>query len=92
MKKKKLSLDNIKVQSFITNMDSNASLGGRPEASGEFGPICISEFPNCEPSGEFGPICVSEFPNCGSAYTDCNQATCGWYCISDVTCIRILCN
>jgi hypothetical protein len=71
MRKKKLVLENLVVESFDSAPPPLADRGTvRGYLSGQYGPACASEYPNCDPSGAYGPDCASEWPNCGYGQTD----------------------
>lgn len=79
MPRKKLALDlaELRVQSFET-AEAAAERGTvRGMATGQYGPLCASEDPNC--TGLYGPACPSAEPNCdpiGTAVWGCQTGRC----------------
>lgn len=66
IRKLKLNADALQVQSFASQA-LPASRGTAYGYSGQFGPGCASEWPNCieiRDSGVYGPNCASDPPNC----------------------------
>ena len=62
--RKKLSLDTLKVDSFEPARQLSDAGGSVYGYSGQYGPACASEDPNC--TGLYGPACRSQPPNCNS--------------------------
>ena len=62
--RKKLSLDTLQVDSFEPARQQPDQGGTVHGYSGQYGPACASEDPNC--TGLYGPACRSQPPNCNS--------------------------
>ena len=60
--RKKLRLDTLRVDSFEPAAQPATGDGSVYGYSGQYGPACASEDPNC--TGLYGPACRSQPPNC----------------------------
>ena len=67
--KKKLRMDTLRVESFEPEAPASRVGGSVYGYSGEIGPLCGSEYPNC--TGVYGPACKSVYPNCGGQTDGC---------------------
>lgn len=67
--KKKLRLDTLQVETFEPELRAFPGEGSVYGYTGEIGPNCASEYPNC--TGVFGPACRTIYPNCGGQTDGC---------------------
>ncbi|MBV9109634.1 MAG: hypothetical protein JO306_09540 [Gemmatimonadetes bacterium] len=67
--KNKLRLDALQVETFEPEAQASRGDGSVYGYSGQIGPLCGSEYPNC--TGVYGPQCKTIYPNCGSPTDGC---------------------